>query len=125
MPPRFRCLPSGDDSSLNELDFQRDGHFVADENAAGLKRRIPGQAVVFAVDLCSRGDSNPCIAPGIFRRWSRPFHVKDHLTSDATNGQITLDREFSVADQTNARGFERQCRELLYMEEIGTLEVRI
>jgi len=41
-------------SGLYELHIQRDGHFVTDENATGFKRRIPGQAEVFAVKLRRR-----------------------------------------------------------------------
>src|SRR5207248_8076175 len=38
-------------SCLHELDLQRDGHVVADENPTGFKRRVPGQAEVLAVNL--------------------------------------------------------------------------
>ena len=44
-------------SSLHELHVEREGDFVADQNAAGFKRGVPGQAEVFAIDLGGRGQT--------------------------------------------------------------------
>jgi hypothetical protein len=47
--------PGGSDhSSLHELHIERDGHLVANENAAAFERCVPGQAEVFATDLRGR-----------------------------------------------------------------------
>ena len=78
------------------LDVQGDSHLVVDENAAGFKRRIPGQAEVLAVDLRGRRDRNSRIAPGILRRRSWPFNV---------------------SDQPNACGLERQRRKFLNVKK--------
>src|ERR1700704_2814583 len=75
------CLAVWINLSLHELDVERDGHLVANENATGLKRRVHGQAALYG--------------------------------------------EFSVPDKADARGLERQRGELLHVEEVGALQVRI
>src|SRR6266568_8340267 len=66
-------------SGLYELDIERNGDFVTNENATGLERRVPGQAEVFAVDLGRSRGRDPGIAPGILRRRGWPFNRKRHL----------------------------------------------
>src|ERR1700747_2589365 len=92
---------------LHELDIERDGHIVANKNAAGFECRVPHQAEVFPVDLgCSR-DRNAGVAPGVLRRRGWPFNCKRHFASDAANGQIALYLEFSVARNFDVGGLER------------------
>src|SRR5246127_1997234 len=110
---------------LHELDIEGDGDLVPNQNAAGLEGGIPGQAEVLPVDLCARRDRNPSVAPGIFRGWSWPFNRKADLVGNATDGQITFHRQFSLAHDVDARRLEVQGRELLHMKEIGALEVSI
>src|SRR5260370_38884214 len=86
------------DSGFYEFGIQVDGPLVADENATGLEHRVPGQAVVFAVDLSCCRDCNSSVAPGVLRRRGWPFHGKDHLARDTPNGQVTLDGQLSVPD---------------------------
>src|SRR5215470_4049291 len=40
---------------LRELDLELEGHFVADDDAAGLEPLVPREAEVLAVDLRLRG----------------------------------------------------------------------
>src|SRR5205814_5522152 len=114
-----------DHSSFEEFCVERDGHFVPDQNATGLKRRVPGQTEVFAVDLCGRGCRNPGTAPRIFRRRGWPVNVKNRLAGYAPNRQVSLDGQFTVPNKADARGLERKRGELLHMEEVGALQVRI
>ena len=72
-----------DNLSLHELDVERDGHLVANENTAGLKRRVPGQAEVFTVDLRCRRYRNSGGAPGILCRRGWAFNGKEYLACDA------------------------------------------
>src|SRR4029077_4505742 len=85
------CRSTVDRSSLYKLSVKRDSHLVADEDAAALEYRVPGQAEVFAVDLGGCRDCNSRIAPGILRGWRGPFNCKRHLAGDAANGQVALD----------------------------------
>src|SRR6267154_3655970 len=118
--------PGGSDkSSLYELDVERDGHLVADENATGFERRVPGQAEVFAIDLCSRRYGHASVAPRIFRRWRWTFDGEYYLACDASNGQAALDGDFSVADRADACRLKRQRGKLLHVDEVGTLQMRI
>src|SRR5712692_283587 len=114
-----------DNSSLHELDVERDGHLVANENATSLERGVPGQAEVFTVDLCGSRYRNSGIAPRILRWRGWTFNGKDHLASDSANGQVALDGQFSVPSKADARGLEEQRGEFLHVEEVGALQVRI
>src|SRR5260370_40677906 len=105
--------------------MERDGGVVADENPTSLERGVPGQAEVFAVDLCGRRYRNPGVAPGILRRRGWAFNGKEQLARDAPNGQVALYRQFPVPDKSDARGFEGQRGELLHVAEVGALHVRI
>src|SRR6202162_1235734 len=119
------CDWRADKSSLYELDVERDGHLVADENATSFERRVPSQAQVFAIDLCSRRYCHAGIAPRIFRwqRWT--FDGEYHLARDASNGEVTLYGDFSVADGADAGRLERERGKLLHVEEVGALQMRI
>src|SRR5438128_3452495 len=121
----FDVCQAANDLGLYKLDIQGDGHLVANKNATGLKRRVPGQAVIFAVDLCCRRDRNSGIAPRILGRRGWPFSGKDNLARDAANGQVALDSQLSVPNKADARGLERQRRELLHVQEVLALQVRV
>src|SRR6266446_1811413 len=104
-----------DNLSLHELDVERDGHLVANENATGLKRGVPGQAEVFTVDLRRRRYRNSGVAPGILCRRGWAFNGKEYLACDAPNGQVALYGQFSVLDKADARGLQGQRWELLHV----------
>src|SRR5207237_6923810 len=65
------------------------------------------------------------ITPGILQRWRRPFGGKNHLARDAPNGQVALDSQLSVPNKADARGLERRRRELLHVQEVLALQVRV
>src|SRR5262249_38112187 len=88
--PRLWCPAAASDSRFYELQVQRDGDFLPNQDAARFQRRIPGQTVVFAVDLCRRRDANPGIAPRIFGRRCRALHGEPHSTGDSMNGQFAF-----------------------------------
>src|SRR5882762_8489180 len=119
------CLAIRINLSLHELDVERDGHLVANENATGLKRRVPGQAEVFTVDLRGCRYCNSRVSPGILCRRGGAFNGKEDLAVDAPNGQVALYGQFSVPDKADARGLQGQRWELLHVEEVGALQVRI
>src|SRR3977135_526287 len=112
------CLAVWINLSLHELDVERDGHLVANENATGLKRRVPGQAEVFTVDLRARRYRNSGVAPGVLCRWGWAFNGKEDLARDASNGQGALYGEFSVPDKADARRLKGQRGELFHIEEV-------
>src|SRR6267142_5924384 len=100
---RFSFLPSGntslgrvpgdpDNLRLHELDVERNGHLVANQNATGLKRGVPSQAEVFTVDLRGRRYRNSRVAPGILRRWGWAFNGEYDFARDAPNDQVALYR---------------------------------
>src|SRR6266853_5635793 len=123
---RRLVAPGGSDkSSLYELDVERDGHLVADENAAGFERCVPSEAEVFPIDLCGRRYCHAGVAPRIFRwqRWT--FDGEYHLARDASNSEVALYGDFSVADGADAGRFERERGKLLHVEEVGALQMRI
>src|SRR5947208_1419971 len=46
----FDVCRAVNDSGPHELDFQSDDRIIADENAAGFRRRVPRQPEVFMLD---------------------------------------------------------------------------
>jgi hypothetical protein len=76
---------------LHELDIESDGNLVSNQNAAGLEGGVPGQAEVFSVDLCTRRDCDPCVAPGILGRWCRTLYREADLASDAVDSEVAFD----------------------------------
>src|SRR5260370_16120901 len=108
-----------------ELGIERNGNLVTNQNAAGLQRRVPGQAEVFAVDLGRRRGRDPGKSPGILRRRCWPFNRKRHLAGNAPDGQVAVDFQFSFTDNFDVAGFERQAGKLLDVQEVGALEVRV
>ena len=50
---------------LRELDVESDRDLLTNENATRLKNCVPGQAEVFAIDLCARRDHTAGITPRI------------------------------------------------------------
>jgi hypothetical protein len=120
-----RAAVRGPQSGLDELDIERDRDFIANENAAGLETSVPGEAEVFAIDLCGRRDCNPSIAPGVFRRRRWPFDREADLAGHAMYIQIAIDCQLAIPHDADVIGFELQGRELLHIKEIGALQVRI
>src|SRR4051794_28429330 len=123
--PTKQCLGGSDRSRLYELDIERNSDLVTNENAASLKRCVPGQAEVFPVDLGRRRRRDPGIAPGILCRRGWPLNCKGHLAGNAPDGQVAVDLQFSSADNFDVAGFERQARKLLDVQEVSALEVRV
>ena len=79
-------MPSGSDGSgLHKLNIQRDGHFVANENAARLEGRVPGQAEVLPISLRGCRGRDPGIAPGILRWRGWAFDCKHDFARDTAN----------------------------------------
>jgi len=113
------------DSGLHELNVERDGDFIPDENPSSFKGCVPGQAIIFATDFGSGRKSQARVPPGVFRRRSRSFYSKDNLARDSMNGQIASDGEFVIGLSSNACRFEGQRGEFLCLEEIGTLQVGV
>jgi len=87
---------------LHELDLESDGDLVADQNAPGLERSVPGQAEVLAIDLRSRRDRNPGVAPWVLARRGWTLHSKINLAGYSVNCQVALDRQLSVTDDADA-----------------------
>jgi len=110
---------------LYELDIERNGHVLTNQNAARFERSVPGQAEILSVDLGGSGNRNSRVAPGILGGWRWPFHHKANLVGYAMDGQIAFDRQLSIPDDSDALGFEVQGRKLLHIKEIGALQVRI
>src|SRR5712664_2374607 len=119
----FDVWRTANDSGLYELGIEVDRHIVTDENAAGLQRSVPRQAELFAVDFRCRRESQARIAPWILSGWGRSFNGKYHLAGDAANGQVALDRQFSVAGAGDTRRLEEQRGELLCVKEVLAFQV--
>src|SRR5580704_18061859 len=112
-------------SGLHELNLERDGNLVANEDAAGLQRGVPRQAKVFTVDLCAGREPHAGFSPRIFARRGWSFNVEYHVAGDAVDGQVARHSQFPVADSVYARRWEGQRRKLLHVEKVGALEMCI
>src|SRR6266576_461801 len=127
--PHLRCMTAANDSVLHELDVEGDGRLVTDENTASLERSVPGEAEVFAVDLCSRREPQAGTAPGSPGGWGRSLDGEYRIASDAPNGQVARDRQFSAPARVCAIGFvesqhSRNCCELpVHIEDHHVLDL--
>src|ERR1700730_15460710 len=121
---QFLCAPAND-SGLRELDVERDGYLLADQDAAGLQRSVPGQSEVFAVNLRGRRQPYAGVAPGIFGGRSRSLYSEHPVASNAANGQVSRDGQLSIRGALHAGGLEGQGRKLLHMEEVGAFQMRV
>src|ERR1700758_4513673 len=97
---------SSDTSSLHKLHLECDGDLLAHQNAASFKGRIPGQAIVFAVNLGRARNSHTSVAPWIFHRRRRSFHREDDLAGNPVDRQVTFHCQFAITDNANALGLE-------------------
>src|SRR5215467_15359232 len=111
------------DSGLDELHVESDGDLVADQKATGLERRIPGETKVFAVDLRRSRQSQAGVAPGNSGRGSRSLYMENRVAGDAMNREVASYGQFSLGNAGYARRLECQSRELLYVQEVRTLQV--
>src|SRR5580700_9576568 len=123
---RVFVAPAGlNDSSLHELHVERDGDLVTDENSTCFQRGVPVQAEVFTVNLSCSRQADASISPRILGRRSRSLNGEDNITSDAVNGKVARHRVFAIANSAYARGFQRELRKLLDVEEVGAHEMCI
>lgn len=53
-------------SALNELRFELDLHFLADEYAACLEDLVPSESEVFSIELSHEAETHALIAPRVF-----------------------------------------------------------
>ena len=97
-PRRFREL-----LLLHHFCVNRDRHFVADDHAAVVHRRVPLHAKILAIDLRGRGDGGALIAPRIFHRCGRAIYVEYDGLRRAANRQITGYFELPGAGLLNLR----------------------
>ena len=100
---RLRCPAAAYDSRFYELQVQRDGDFLPNQDAARFQCRIPRQALVPAVNLCRRRRANPRIAPRIFGSSCRAFHGEPDRTGDSVNRQFALKCKLVMILRNNAR----------------------
>src|SRR5579862_820254 len=89
-PARIPALNRGEGSwsSLDELDVEGDGDIFADEDAAGLKRCVPVEAEILAVDLGGGGETDAGVAPGVLGRLARALDIKLHSLGYAVHRQF-------------------------------------
>src|SRR5690348_6724479 len=107
-----------------KLELEADLHLVADQQAAGFERLIPGQTEIAAADLRRRAESEALAAPRI-RDPALLDDVERHLTRHAVDRQVAGELELAAAAIEHARPLERDARILLRVEEVGRAEVRV
>src|ERR1700751_67062 len=95
-------------SRLYELNIQGDGDFLAYKNAAGLKRGIPFQPEILALDLCRRLQTDARVPPRVFRLSRRSLDCQRNGSRPAMNAEVTLYRQFLFRFAGDLRRFERQ-----------------
>ena len=88
--------PAAMNSGFHELHIESNGDFITDQDAAGFKRGVPGQAKVLAVDLVV-AEKPAGVAPGVLAGRGRPFDPEDTPAGHTVNRQIAGDLQFAVA----------------------------
>src|SRR5438270_9590144 len=98
------------DSGRHELHVEGDCHVVSDENAAGLKCSVPGEAEIFAVNLGGCRQSNARVAPGIFAFSRGSIHGEYYAAGYSVDTQIAGDCQLPLATPPNGLGLECELR---------------
>ena len=110
-------------SLLGRLDIEGELDGVAHEDAAGLKRGVPGEAEVLAADLGLGLEADLRVAPRIL---AHADELEGHgdLLGDAVDAEIAGHVVGAAALAHRGRG-EGEGRELLDVEEVGALDVAV
>ena len=109
--------------ALDGRDVERDLDLVADEDAAGLERGVPGQAVVLARDLERGLEAGARVAERVGRGAGELGGELD-VAGHAVDGEVA-DDDVVVAVRADARRGEGPDRLLLGVPEVGALEVPV
>src|SRR5439155_9565002 len=106
------------------LHVELDAHFLSDEHAAGLERKVPGEAPVLAVDFGGRAERDPLIA---HRRGAGALELdlERDRTGDLAHGEVAGQRPGAGRTFLDTGGPERDVRVAVDVEEVGTAEVRV
>src|SRR6185437_15127632 len=122
---RATRIPTDHKSCLDELDVEAYRDIISNENSARFERRIPYQAEILAIDLRYSGKADAGISPRVPGRFGKAFHGKNNAAVDSMNRQVAGDLQFTAPVARDASRLERELRELLDVEEVGALQMRV
>src|SRR5205823_9926563 len=94
---------------LDRGDLELQGHLVADQDAAGLERGVPGDAVVLAVDGDRALEADPQVAERVLGRALEAERDRDRV-GHALDGEVAGELERAVVDLAGAGRDERDPR---------------
>src|SRR5690606_14670284 len=107
---------------LRRLDLERDLDLVAHEHAAGLQRRVPGQAEIPTVDDRLRREGRLFVPPRILAPALVRGLEHDFLRHPA-NGQVADHAELPVALRLHPTAPEGDLRVVLHIEKVRGTEM--
>src|SRR4051795_6249047 len=105
-----------------DLELQDD--LVADQDAAGLERSVPGDAVVLAADGDRAVEADPLVAVRVLRGALELEGHRDPVRH-VLDGQVAGDLEGGLVHPADVRGDEGDPRVLLEREEVVGAQVLI
>src|SRR5260370_32491378 len=107
---RRASIPGLRSALLYQFDVDRDRHVVADHPSAVVHLGVPFHAEILPVDLGGGVRRGSLVAPRIFHRRRRPFHVQHDLLGDAVNGQVPGHFQFAGLYLLHLGRLKRKCR---------------
>src|SRR4051794_29900003 len=122
-----RCgprLPEKGSGGLDRRDLELQGDLVADQDAAGLERGVPGDAPVLAVDDQRTLEADALVAERVDRR-ALEGEVHGHRAADALDREVAGDADEVVRDGGDGGGDERDLRVVGDVEEVVAAQVAV
>src|SRR5215212_4537502 len=116
--------PAGWSGVLDRGDLELEDDLVADEDAAGLERGVPGDAVVLAADRDRALEADALVAERVL---SGALELEGHRdpVRHVLDGQVAGDLEGGLVDLADVGGDEGDLRVLLEGEEVVGAQVLV
>src|ERR1700743_3811031 len=108
-----------------ELEGDVDLYVIAENDAAGVRGHVPGEAEFLAVDLAADGEAGAGVTPGIFYD-AAEFHFELYIFCDAVHREVAVDIVGTViVDVLDPGDNEFDLRDVGGVEEGGGLYVAV
>src|SRR5687767_8829506 len=104
------------------VEFEVDA--IAEHEAAGLERHVPGEAPIASLQRAASGDADAALTVGIDAR-ALVRQLELDGPGDRLDGEIADDTKAVVAERGHARALEGHRRVTLDIEEVARAQVGV
>src|SRR5258708_7816515 len=108
----------------NGLHVELDVHALAEHDAAGIERLVPGEAEILSIERRLREKPYSLAAPRVARA-TTVLDVQRNLAGVTANGEVANDRIVCFGELLDPLATEVDLRKPLHVEEVRRPQVRI